>query len=398
MLETKHAPDPVAREVVSRAMSLLVLRDLLSGLTLQGEAIRIRETDDPAIWAGATNGHYIWYSAKWVKERNINDVVFLLLHEWLHIFGNHVPRCGDRDPKVWNIAIDYVVNREALSILRGYTVPEGGLVPPTWTGMLSAEEIYNKLMSDDDKLRAGMASFKGLDLLAGGSSPAGDPGPAEEQENDSRLNSAFHDLFRSELTMAEAAAHTAKQPIGARVLSRLREIQRTNPPWERLILGAVMDGMGHDEYSYSPPSYRYWPDTVTPRWHSNKAASLLIAVDVSGSVSAPLLKKLVSVAAPAVTRAEKTCLITFDSSIQEVRQIRTAKEVLKLSFNSGRHCYTDANDIFDYAREHKYGVVLCATDMLFAMPVRPFKTTVWATPVEAPAATWGKQYRMQEFW
>jgi len=45
------------------------------------------------------------------------EVIFVLLHELLHIILGHVHRCGNRNPEIWNIAADHVVNCMIMDIL-----------------------------------------------------------------------------------------------------------------------------------------------------------------------------------------------------------------------------------------------------------------------------------------
>ncbi len=101
----------------------------------------------------------------------------LLLHEVLHAALLHVPRRGTRDPKLWNIAADIVIN--GMLIHDGYTLPEGGVRDPS-KEHLAVEEAYEALLKDaKPQPELGMA-----DLMDGESRPgsAGDKNKAPGQD------------------------------------------------------------------------------------------------------------------------------------------------------------------------------------------------------------------------
>ena len=55
-----------------------------------------------------TDGKKIVYWTEACKTHK--DVLLITLHEMIHIISEHVQRCGDRNPMIWNIAADHVTN------------------------------------------------------------------------------------------------------------------------------------------------------------------------------------------------------------------------------------------------------------------------------------------------
>lgn len=68
---------------------------------------------------------------------------FVLAHEYLHAALCHEARLGKRDPELWNVACDYVINQWLRDMEVG-SMPEGLLFDPELKG-LSAESIYDIL-------------------------------------------------------------------------------------------------------------------------------------------------------------------------------------------------------------------------------------------------------------
>ena len=61
-------------------------------------------------FAAATNGKEIIFNPEMVKPWSFAETVFVVMHEVLHVVLLHHLRRGNRDPKKWNYAGDYVIN------------------------------------------------------------------------------------------------------------------------------------------------------------------------------------------------------------------------------------------------------------------------------------------------
>ena len=93
---------------------------------------------------------------------------FVLAHEYLHAGLQHQKRCQGRDPYLWNIACDYVINSWLHEMRIGKMPDEGLLYDETLTG-LSAESIYDIIVKEIRKYRK-LDTFRGFgkgDIFAG---------------------------------------------------------------------------------------------------------------------------------------------------------------------------------------------------------------------------------------
>ena len=94
---------------------------------------------------------------------------FVLAHEMLHVGLRHHARCMGRDPFLWNVACDYVVNGWLLEMGIGRMPTMGALHEPDLKG-LSAESIYDKIVKDLRHFRR-LSTLRGPglgDILPGG--------------------------------------------------------------------------------------------------------------------------------------------------------------------------------------------------------------------------------------
>jgi len=86
---------------------------------------------------------------------------FVLAHEMLHAALRHGDRVGGRDPYLWNVAADYVINGWLVEMRVG-EMPEGLLYDPSLAG-LSAEAVYDVIATDLRRLRK-LATLRGRGL------------------------------------------------------------------------------------------------------------------------------------------------------------------------------------------------------------------------------------------
>ncbi|MEU6650831.1 hypothetical protein ABZ904_15590 [Streptomyces sp. NPDC046900] len=99
---------------------------------------------------------------------------FILAHEMLHAALRHGDRCGTRDPYLFNIACDYVINGWLREMQVG-TMPEG-LLYDSDLASLSAEQVYDRIAGDLRRMRR-LATLRGRgvgDVLGAPLRPPGD--------------------------------------------------------------------------------------------------------------------------------------------------------------------------------------------------------------------------------
>ena len=94
-----------------------------------------------------TDGKNIYFNMNFLKSLNSSEQNALMLHEVLHMALLHVTRRQNRDPKIWNIAADIVVND---LILRNtsFRIPKGAIIDKTYRDK-SVEFIYESLLKNN---------------------------------------------------------------------------------------------------------------------------------------------------------------------------------------------------------------------------------------------------------
>ncbi len=112
----------------------------------------------PGVEIAATDGKRIYLSPLGFLPRPPDDKLFIYAHEVLHCALSQVPRRGHRDPLLWNLAADIVVNRMLLE--SGFIVPRDS-VREDALAHLSTEAVYEQLQSKQSRPRLGKGDLIG---------------------------------------------------------------------------------------------------------------------------------------------------------------------------------------------------------------------------------------------
>ena len=91
-------------------MSVRVLYPLAYNLLCAGRSGKSHMTFSDDIQTMGVNMHEFIISPKFVAEHTESELLFVLLHEARHLMLGHPIRLNGRNPWLWNIAADYVVN------------------------------------------------------------------------------------------------------------------------------------------------------------------------------------------------------------------------------------------------------------------------------------------------
>ncbi len=235
------------------------------------------------ISSAATDGRDIFFNPEFLMSLPSQQQDGVLLHEILHAALLHPLRLREREPQLWNIAADIVVNGMILR-QRGFELPPGGLRDEQLEH-LSVEEVYELLRA------AGADRFQlaDLDLLA---MDAGDLAKCSIVEtcvparNRSQALTAY---WRQALQQATAIATTqsGKLPIGDR---ELEPVLNPQLDWRsylwRYLVQTPTDFQGLDR--------RFVGRGLYLEALQGESVRVYVAIDTSGSVSETALRLITS--------------------------------------------------------------------------------------------------------
>jgi predicted metal-dependent peptidase len=95
----------------------------------------------------ATDGRNFYYNEQFIGALNTEEMLFLFGHEVLHNVFEHHYRRGSRNPTLWNIAADYVINLILVDAKLGKppTLKKGGVLLSDKYRNMTTEEVYDLL-------------------------------------------------------------------------------------------------------------------------------------------------------------------------------------------------------------------------------------------------------------
>ena len=101
--------------------------------------------ENEEIPTAGTDGETIYYNPKYLESLSVEEQTFIFAHEVCHIAFNHILRSEDKDPELWNITTDGVINQ----FLKrdGLKMAPGG-VDMAEAINYDAEQLYEKLLQE----------------------------------------------------------------------------------------------------------------------------------------------------------------------------------------------------------------------------------------------------------
>ena len=92
-----------------------------------------------------TDGETIYYNPEYLESLSVEEQTFVFAHEVCHIAFNHILRSEGKDPELWNIATDGVINQ----FLKrdGLKMAKGG-VDIAEAIKYDAEQLYEKILQE----------------------------------------------------------------------------------------------------------------------------------------------------------------------------------------------------------------------------------------------------------
>lgn len=214
----------------------------------------------------ATDGRDIFINPQFWQSMTAAERLGVLAHEVLHAALLHVPRRGRRNPLLWNIAADIVVNGIILA-QEGFVLPKGHIRDQKLEH-LSVEEVYHKLQEWPNARQFLLANL--ADLL----SP-----PGEELSPNQYAELEQH--WRQALQQAETLVEVLGQgTLPAGLQRELTHLSPSQLDWRaylwRFLVQTPTDFQGFDRRFVGQGLYL---DAL-----AGEKVRVFIAVDTSGSI------------------------------------------------------------------------------------------------------------------
>jgi len=344
---------------------------------------------DDSIPTACTDGRRVMYNPKFLTPMTDGQVNFVLMHEVLHILLLHCSRGRGKDPQLWNIAADMIVNDALTSVpmykaMKESRIPferpaDGIFVDGVWDDD-STENLYAWIVNNNKGRKKGdrLTVSRRLNNSDTGKLDRALPKPHSGQvggdlmkpegsalENEA-LAAEIQQIIRQASSKAKGRGLTASAPVPDEVFG-LTETKRLN--WKALLKGMLTNAQS-DESSWSTPERKYLHMDMILPGHTEDEETLeevWAFVDSSGSVGRDEMSQFLTQLHRILKEFHCVMHLAYwDTSVTDVyRSIKTEKKLLEcLPRHSGG---TDINCVYRWIRENKVkpGVMLVLTDGYF---------------------------------
>jgi len=292
---------------------------------------------------------------------NANELVYIILHEILHILNEHLSR-GMRIPnqELYGIACDHVINTALdadinANKLRGVKSPESRCIINSLVGQnLSAEEVYLHLLqhatTTTQKIKINMSGSPNGD--PSNSNSTGDPSDNSEDPSDSndgggdqyieitkthvKLDDGQEFVFiqdfqangdakPSEKSLQDDTRRILNSPLfkndgkgntSSKVIELIEEAIKVSIPWDELLENVIKHNITEksDNKTWARVNKRMYQYKMILPYNDMEETfdTLMIFVDTSGSISTEDLQKFVYVIRSAMYHFKKIIKIDHD--------------------------------------------------------------------------------------
>ena len=112
--------------------------------------LRILAADD---WlpTAAVDGRNLYFNTQFFNAMNNKEIEFVVAHEILHMVFDHLGRRDDRNPMLYNIAADYIVNNTLVRDRIGTTPSIVDCFQDFKYEGWTSEEVYDELFKEAEK-------------------------------------------------------------------------------------------------------------------------------------------------------------------------------------------------------------------------------------------------------
>lgn len=361
----------------------------------------------------------LYYNPSFVEDITQKEVKGVLTHEVLHCSFQHPGRRGNRNPEIWGIAVDIVVNN-LLEQENGIELPEGGIIPRNDKIELgqgitidkisekSSEEIFDELYSKMPNKKCSKCNGTGKCQKCDGSGKQDDGNGGKEkcdncdgsgkcpncsgtgkelegkklpkgfdkhiQNEDSEEvkgqkgegqegegqggEKDWEELMNNAMVIAENQKEQGNLPAGLK--RRIKEVKGTKENWKQILYRYISRNIPND-FSYQRPSKRSRAMGVFMPKTKKENLDVVVGVDTSGSISEKELKNFVA----QILRINNSfqnvniTVLVLDYDIQNVVKLQgSQKQILKdLKLKGGGG--TDMRKVTEWIEENKKRTQVC---------------------------------------
>lgn len=269
----------------------------------------------------ATDGRKFYYNKDFVQKLSDGELIFGFAHELGHIIFDHMIRRGGREPQVWNMAGDFVINNMLIRENIGTRITAVDILADRKYENMTADEVYDDLMANATVIK--MTLDDHLDMDGDGD---GDSDGDGDQDSNGKGKPKFKKLSEEEKKALrdewrEAVIEAAKQAGAGNTPGAIQRLVKdiTAPVMDlRDLLRIQFSGSVKSDYTWMRPNRKAWhTGAVLPGQLPGEELDIVVALDASGSIDDGMLRDFLGMVQGSLDQfsSYKVRVVTFDTEV-----------------------------------------------------------------------------------
>ena len=285
----------VMDRIITARIGLLLRHPFFGNMATR---LRIIAADE---WLGtaAVDGRNLYYNTQFFNAMNNKEIEFVVAHEILHMVFDHMGRRDDRDPMIYNISADYIVNntlvRDRIGTIPSIVKCYQDFKYEGWTSEEVYDDVYEKAkeMGDEYLKQLGEMLDEHLDSEDDGTGDGDNDDSEAEDSNGNATSSSKPKYSKEEIkqikdeikeNMISAAQSAGAGNVPAEVARMIKELTEPKMNW-REILRQQIQSIIRSDYTFSRPSRKgQMSGAILPAMDFQDTIDLAVAIDMSGSI------------------------------------------------------------------------------------------------------------------
>lgn len=243
----------------------------------------------------ATDGRHLYYNTQFFNELTEKQIEFVIAHEIMHCVYDHMSRRDDRDPQLYNISCDYLVNNLLVRERIGEKITQIPIFQDYKYDGWTSEEVYDDLFKKAEQ--QGKEFLKQLgDLLDdhidwtesdNEQNKEGEGNNSNNKQGRPQISKEEMRKIKDEIRegMLQAAQAAGAGNLPGEIKRLIQELTEPKMNWREILQSQIQSTIKND-YTFARPSRKGWhTGAILPGMNFEETIDIAVAMDMSGSIS-----------------------------------------------------------------------------------------------------------------
>jgi predicted metal-dependent peptidase len=277
----------VMEDIIVARVGLLLRHPFFGNMATR---LKILPCDD---WCptAATDGRHLYFNTQFFNAMTNREIEFVIAHEILHCVFDHLGRRDDRDPMIYNIAADYIVNN---LLVRDRIGEKPKVVDcyqdfkyDNWSSESVYDELFEKAKQNGEEYLKQLGEMLDEHLDWEGDSEGegpeegGNGGKAQPKYSKDEMRKIKEEIKESMMSAAQASG---AGNVPGEIARMIKDLTEPKMNWREILRQQIQSTIKSD-YTFSRPSRKgQMSGAILPGMNFAETIDLCIAIDMSGSI------------------------------------------------------------------------------------------------------------------